>query len=565
MAEKAHVEYMKSYRALFSKVPGYLGPFQQNSWLLVSRFRTKEWRFKLSTQNPIPSDGGEAQDDYTKTHRVLFTPPHRTEKNGNKVQYRFNKRQIFRNVAASIQFLFVFCFRQSVTNQQQQTMTDEEIKDNAPAVAASLLKCIHHGAAAASVAQAVTWIPNSDNDKKSSLLVYASHAVVHLVAAVPISKGAAGKPTCNNSNNKVNELKQQKQPQEEKESQMGDQWQEHVLVGGETQQQQPQTAAVRRSMTAIAATWCDATTLAIVTGSSDGAVYYQLSFQNNSNNNSEPVNTIVTQQQQSLTTAALKSVAIVPQQRQQFADSNDDTRGGLWVLLGTAAPRHNRIHVYTTTTTTTTTTTEKQILRDAAETAQLLLYAGGLSGHQDWITCMDFNHGHNLLATGSQDGRIRLWRFVATTTTIPDNEPQEQQMAATTTAINSDSDEDDDDKVAEEEEQAGEARLEIRLQDPSQRQQTTTTHRVFLEAILFGHEEMVTAVTWHPNPQTTYGEDLLLISSSMDRSILLWTPSAEDGIWTPLTRGTLHVHTFMCPRRGERIGPTVVHAVEIGV
>jgi elongator complex protein 2 len=139
-----------------------------------------------------------------------------------------------------------------------------------------------------------------------------------------------------------------------------------------------------------------------------------------------------------------------------------------------------------------------------------------------------------MLATGSQDARIRLWKF---TTVIQDNLMVDTSNAAPNLlnqAGNDDSSgsETGEDKQAAEEEEEGEARMEI-FQDKR-------VTRVTLEALLLGHEEMVTGVSWHPNPKEIYDEDLVLISSSMDRSILLWTSALDDGIWTPLTRGTLY-------------------------
>lgn len=76
---------------------------------------------------------------------------------------------------------------------------------------------------------------------------------------------------------------------------------------------------------------------------------------------------------------------------------------------------------------------------------------------------------------------------------------------------------------------------------------STENHRlktsVYLEALLIGHEEMVTSVAWHPNPRAIYNQDMILVSSSMDRSIFLWSNSnsneendVNDGVWTPISR-----------------------------
>jgi len=144
-----------------------------------------------------------------------------------------------------------------------------------------------------------------------------------------------------------------------------------------------------------------------------------------------------------------------------------------WLFVGTALPRRNQIHVY-------------------ALEEGLLNHLGGLSGHEDWITCFDFSAP--LLASGSNDARIRLWK------------------------ISHDASKDVYDD---------ESRLEV-----VRGNQTTN---ISLEALLLGHEGKVTGVAWHPNAKQTYDHDHVLISSSMDRSILFWAPAIDD-VWTPLTR-----------------------------
>ena len=90
-----------------------------------------------------------------------------------------------------------------------------------------------------------------------------------------------------------------------------------------------------------------------------------------------------------------------------------------------------------------------------------------------------------------------------------------------------DDDDDDDDDNREEDMEEGEARLEII--------HGNKLASVTLEALLIGHEERVTSVSWHPNPEPVYGQDLILISSSMDRTIFIWSEH-ESGVWTPISR-----------------------------
>lgn len=99
-----------------------------------------------------------------------------------------------------------------------------------------------------------------------------------------------------------------------------------------------------------------------------------------------------------------------------------------------------------------------------------------LAGHQDWIRCLDFKFFDDnlMLASGSQDNRIRLWKF----------EKESKQVI---------------------------------YQD--------TNWCVSFEALLSGHEEWVHTVKWHPTEEK-------LISSSMDRSMIIWRPDkTAGGVW----------------------------------
>jgi elongator complex protein 2 len=198
--------------------------------------------------------------------------------------------------------------------------------------------------------------------------------------------------------------------------------------------------------------------------------------------------------------------------------------------VGTAAHRHNKIHAYQLLCN------EKDSRGEEKTNSLMSHYAGSLIGHEDWITCFDWSDSAvngmkvSVLASGSQDARIRLWNFSSTTTSTADA-VVDDTPAVTEIANDSDDDDDSVDNDVAEDDEEGESRLEIvDPYDPS------VVTRVTLEALLIAHEESVTSVTWHPDPRQVYGIDLLLISSSMDRTILLWGPASDDGIWTPLTR-----------------------------
>jgi elongator complex protein 2 len=221
----------------------------------------------------------------------------------------------------------------------------------------------------------------------------------------------------------------------------------------------------------------------VITCSSDGA--HLLRFTDDASDSSSLVRTLVS----SFATNVV-SVQVMP-------------FGKILVLIGTAAPRHNKIHVYMVNTTD----------------SSLLHHCGSLTGHEDWITCLAWNSSQVLLASGSQDSKIRLWEFKTSV----------DVLKASTSVVSDDDESSDggvDDLFDDVDDEEGEARLELC------HEQGVT--RITLEALLFGHEEAVTSVHWHPNPIGTYRQENILISSSMDRTILIWSPFT--GVWTPLTR-----------------------------
>lgn len=173
------------------------------------------------------------------------------------------------------------------------------------------------------------------------------------------------------------------------------------------------------------------------------------------------------------------------------------------LLIGTAAPRYNKIHIY------------------IYEAYQCPTYCGSLPGHEDWISCFDWTHTTTLdyLASGSQDARIRLWKFETKDAQSAARVPKQPEVDA---GISDEDSRDEEDNMEE-----GESRMEIFHDGCST--------SVYLEALLIGHEESVTSVSWHPAPKPIYGQDLILFSSSMDRTILVWGEH-ESGIWTPISR-----------------------------
>jgi elongator complex protein 2 len=330
---------------------------------------------------------------------------------------------------------------------------------------------------------------------------------------------------------------------------------------------------VLHSITVLDGIWISDSELWIVAGTSAGATLYQLQWQEVEDHAAAGTTTTTTttttcteETFQLIHTMHLSdhvrtsvfSVHFGPTKNPTDNDNEvlDSVENPLVLLIGTAAPRHNKIHVYhynepgplSAAQSNNTTTTDKGTPPSRKSTFQ---YVGVLSGHENWITDLAFfeNEKSNaetneaLLASASHDCRIRLWKFRTSVPTI--NSPVDEKLIIGTAEKipnedNDDDDDDDDDFQRNEEvedDEEGESRLEIISLRNNDKSSILISTSVTLEAILYGHEESVTSVTWHPKPMTLYGVAALLISSSMDRTILLWTESTTDGgVWTPLTR-----------------------------
>lgn len=123
-----------------------------------------------------------------------------------------------------------------------------------------------------------------------------------------------------------------------------------------------------------------------------------------------------------------------------------------------------------------------------------------LIGHEDWVRCMDFNYitdNNILLASGSQDAMIRLWKISTNVVESPSDELQQKEQVF----------------VAND-----------------------TNYNITLESVLYGHEGWIYGVHWYPLQQNNEGRVPRLLSCSLDKSMIIWEPDELTGIWSEKVR-----------------------------
>ncbi|KAH9811949.1 WD40-repeat-containing domain protein [Melampsora americana] len=201
-------------------------------------------------------------------------------------------------------------------------------------------------------------------------------------------------------------------------------------------------------------------------------------------------------------------------------------------------------------------------------------YVCSLPGHTDWVRCLDFisdpnNPGDVLLASGSQDGYIRLWRCSKACDPTPDIANDVNNQARDESTANKSAVEDpfkaldeltqtlkDEGKIVtashselEGSRQPTHLKVEMkryRIGHPNGRSPWNMTS----EAVLFGHEGWITNIHWALGPENHFQ----LISTSSDRSMIIWKPSADhkrDLVELRSVRRTNWIHQSRLLRRSS--------------
>jgi elongator complex protein 2 len=173
------------------------------------------------------------------------------------------------------------------------------------------------------------------------------------------------------------------------------------------------------------------------------------------------------------------------------------------------------------------------------KTFPVFSYIGSLVGHEEWITSISSycdSDNNILLATGSQDWKVRIWRITATF--LLQSENSDSAILTQSDVSNNHVDEGDDGDNIEgdegdvelvPEENLSESRLTFHI--------FGTSYSIFFDALLLGHEDWITSVHWKRAINGTVNSNLQLFTTSMDRNMIIWKPDTQlGGVWQPITR-----------------------------
>ncbi|XP_053253160.1 elongator complex protein 2 isoform X1 [Podarcis raffonei] len=132
-----------------------------------------------------------------------------------------------------------------------------------------------------------------------------------------------------------------------------------------------------------------------------------------------------------------------------------------------------------------------------------------LHGHEDWIRGIEWAvcDGDLFLSSCSQDCLIRIWKMHATSLLVEAQDEETIRLKENIFTVKNDNGSD-------------------------------ASFAVTLDSVLAGHENWVYAVHWQPSfPKDGRMEQpMRLLSASMDKTVILWAPDHESGVWLEQVR-----------------------------
>ncbi|XP_022307408.1 elongator complex protein 2-like isoform X1 [Crassostrea virginica] len=158
----------------------------------------------------------------------------------------------------------------------------------------------------------------------------------------------------------------------------------------------------------------------------------------------------------------------------------------------------HKIHLYT--------------LQDDFKIFQFFSKVMSLQGHEDWVRAVNFcveDSGDIMLASAGQDYLIRIWRLSRRQAGVDDVIKSVQQLS-----------------IDE----------EIKMRENTFSFTCKGKKHMFavsLESVLSGHENWIYSIRWQPPVvmETSNHQPMRLLSASMDKTMIIWSPDQDSGVW----------------------------------
>ncbi len=174
-----------------------------------------------------------------------------------------------------------------------------------------------------------------------------------------------------------------------------------------------------------------------------------------------------------------------------------------------------------------------------------------LVGHEDWIRDIDVCQPANdrlLIASSSQDNYIRLWKLDSTLIAKKEQvqtklviEEDNAVLNSSTKSIENDNNDDEEEDESEEVHQKKAEKLEEELKLTSslftihsKKLDSYVQYSMNLESVLFGHEDWIYTVKFHP--RMLEEQPMKLISASMDKTLVVWSYDQDNSVWIDVAR-----------------------------
>lgn len=148
-----------------------------------------------------------------------------------------------------------------------------------------------------------------------------------------------------------------------------------------------------------------------------------------------------------------------------------------------------------------------------------------------------------LIASCSQDNYIRLWKLdsaviddglLSSSRVLEEEQTRSVDELTEKAERAEDEEEEEDDELAPKKAEKMENELKLKsslFTIHSRRLDKYVQYSMNLESVLYGHEDWIYTVKFHPRKEEDDTQPLVLISASMDKTIVVWKYDDENAIW----------------------------------